>query len=143
MWDALGVLAMLDADGTYVPSYLPEILSYFPDYDQVNGARTSEQGTLPWLRRPAKWLIRRLAQYLMEQPIPDLNSGLRAFRRDVALQYINQLPAGFSCVTTITIASGFSAAIVFFRVATSSGAAESILLMTTTSAILRFVSPGW
>ena len=34
------LVAMLDADGTYVPSYLPQILSYFPDYDQVNGART-------------------------------------------------------------------------------------------------------
>ena len=35
-----------------------------------------------------------------QTPIPDLNSGLRAFRRDVALQYVSQLPAGFSCVTT-------------------------------------------
>ena len=36
-------------------------------------------------------------------PIPDLNSGLRAFRRDVALQYVHLLPAGFSCVSTITM----------------------------------------
>ncbi len=28
--------------------------------------------------------------------IPDLNSGFRAFRTDVALQYVSQLPAGFS-----------------------------------------------
>ena len=39
-----------------------------------------------------------------EVPIPDLNSGLRAFRRDVSLPYLRLLPAGFSCVTTITIA---------------------------------------
>ena len=34
----------------------------------------------------------------------DLNSGLRAFRRQVALPYLRLLPPGFSCVTTITIA---------------------------------------
>ena len=28
---------------------------------------------------------------------------MRAFRRDVALQYVRQLPAGLSCVTTITM----------------------------------------
>src|SRR3954470_17956135 len=44
------VVAMLDADGTYVAGDLPKLLSYFPDYDQVNGARTSEQGTLRALR---------------------------------------------------------------------------------------------
>ncbi len=60
---------------------------------------------------PAKWLIRRLAQFLAGTKIPDLNSGFRAFRTDVARQYLNQLPVGFSCVTTITmtfLAGGYS-----------------------------------
>ena len=60
---------------------------------------------------PAKWFIRKLASYLTETDIPDLNSGLRAFRRDVAMQYVHQLPAGFSCVTTLTmsfLANGYS-----------------------------------
>ena len=35
--------------------------------------------------------------------IPDLNSGLRAFRREVSLPYLGLLPPGFSCVTTITM----------------------------------------
>lgn len=52
---------------------------------------------------PAKWFIRKLASYLVETDIPDLNSGLRAFRRDVAMQYVHHLPAGFSCVTTLTM----------------------------------------
>ena len=49
--------------------------------------------------------------YLAQTDIPDLNSGLRAFRRDVADQYLHLLPAGFSCVTTITmtfLANGYS-----------------------------------
>src|SRR5262249_3164190 len=72
--------------------------------DQVVGARTSEQGTHKVLRVPAKWFIRKLAERLTNTQIPDLNSGLRAFRRAVALPYLRLLPPGFSCVTTITLA---------------------------------------
>jgi hypothetical protein len=80
-------------------------------YDQVVGARTSEQGTVKGLRVPAKWFIRKLAEFLSKTKIPDLNSGFRAFRTDVARQYIRQLPPGFSCVTTMTmtfLAGGYS-----------------------------------
>src|SRR5262245_28442733 len=41
---------------------------------------------------------------LTNASIPDLNSGLRAFRRQVSLPYLRLLPPGFSCVTTITLA---------------------------------------
>jgi glycosyltransferase involved in cell wall biosynthesis len=73
-------------------------------YDQVVGARTSEQGSVKLLRRPAKWFIRKLASYLSRTEIPDLNSGFRAFRREVVDQFLYLLPRGFSCVTTITMA---------------------------------------
>ena len=56
------------------------------------------------LRVPAKWFIRKIAERLTNQKIPDLNSGLRAFRREVSLPYLRLLPPGFSCVTTITLA---------------------------------------
>jgi hypothetical protein len=80
-------------------------------FDQVVGARTSEEGTHKLFRVPAKWLIRKLASYLVDEPIPDLNSGLRAFRRDVGAQFLHMLPPGFSCVTTLTmcfLANGYS-----------------------------------
>jgi hypothetical protein len=67
------------------------------------GARTSEQGTYKLLRVPAKWFIRKFAERLTGAKIPDLNSGLRAFRREVSLPYLRLLPPGFSCVTTITM----------------------------------------
>ena len=57
------------------------------------------------LRVPAKWFIRKVAERLTNSRIPDLNSGLRAFRREVSLPYLRLLPPGFSCVTTITIAT--------------------------------------
>lgn len=98
------VVVMLDADGTYPADAIPALLRHFPQYDQVNGARTSEQGTLPWLRKPAKWLIRQLACYLSGHAIPDLNTGLKAFKREAMLRWLWVVPDGFSCVTTMTLA---------------------------------------
>ena len=98
------VVVMLDADGSYPAAAIRELLRYFPAYDQVNGARTSEQGTLPWLRRPTKWFIRKLACYLTGHKIPDLNTGLKAFKREAMLPWLWVVPDGFSCVTTMTLA---------------------------------------
>ncbi len=100
-----------DVDMTYPNTEIPQFVKEMEGYDQVVGARTSEEGTMKALRVPAKWLIRKLASFLTKTKIPDLNSGLRAFRTDVARQYLNQLPPGFSCVTTITmtfLANGYS-----------------------------------
>ena len=47
---------------------------------------------------------RKIAERLSNSAIPDLDSGLRAFRRSVSLPYLRLLPPGFSCVTTITLA---------------------------------------
>jgi glycosyltransferase involved in cell wall biosynthesis len=98
------VVVMLDADGSYPASAIRELMQFFPAFDQVNGARTSEQGTLPWLRGPAKWLIRKLACYLTGHRIPDLNTGLKAFKREAMLPWLWVIPDGFSCVTTMTLA---------------------------------------
>jgi polyisoprenyl-phosphate glycosyltransferase len=101
------IVVWTDADMTYPNQRIPELvrmLAEDPDLDQVVGARTSEEGTHKLLRVPAKWFIRKLAERLTGEQIPDLNSGLRAFRREVARPYLRLLPPGFSCVTTITIA---------------------------------------
>jgi polyisoprenyl-phosphate glycosyltransferase len=98
------VVVWTDVDMTYPNDRIPELVEELDGFDQVVGARTSEEGTVKLLRRPAKWLIRRLAAYLTGTPIPDLNSGFRAFRREVGEQFLYLLPRGFSCVTTITMA---------------------------------------
>jgi polyisoprenyl-phosphate glycosyltransferase len=101
------IVVWTDADMTYPNERIPELVQLLEKdatIDQVVGARTSEQGTHKVLRIPAKWFIRKLAEQLTGSQIPDLNSGLRAFRREVALPYLRLLPPGFSCVTTITIA---------------------------------------
>jgi len=101
------IVVWTDADMTYPNERIPEFLQILEKnswVDQVVGARTSEEGTHKMLRVPAKWFIRKLAEWLTRSSIPDLNSGLRAFRRDVARPYLRLLPPGFSCVTTITLA---------------------------------------
>jgi glycosyltransferase involved in cell wall biosynthesis len=101
------IVVWTDADMTYPNDRIPElvdILDTDPTVDQVVGARTTEEGTHKFLRVPAKWFIRKTAERLAGQKIPDLNSGLRAFRKDVAEPYLKLLPPGFSCVTTITLA---------------------------------------
>jgi polyisoprenyl-phosphate glycosyltransferase len=101
------IVAWTDADMTYPNERIPELVQVLekdPMVDQVVGARTSEQGTYKFLRVPAKWVIRKFAERLSGSRIPDLNSGMRVFRREVALPYLRLLPPGFSCVTTITLA---------------------------------------
>jgi glycosyltransferase involved in cell wall biosynthesis len=96
-----------DADMTYPNERIPELVDFLvkdESYDQVVGARRTEEGTFKLVRVPAKWAIRRIASYLTNTKIPDLNSGLRAFRREASLPYLNLLPPGFSCVTTLTVA---------------------------------------
>jgi glycosyltransferase involved in cell wall biosynthesis len=98
------IIVMTDGDGTYPNQDMPRLLEHMKQCDMVIGARTKEEGTLKWLRTPAKGFIRRLAAYLTETNIPDLNSGMRAFKKDIALKYLNILPTTHSWVSTITIA---------------------------------------
>jgi glycosyltransferase involved in cell wall biosynthesis len=105
------VVVWTDVDMTYPNHEIPALVAELDGSDQVVGARKSEEGTVKLLRRPAKWFIRKLASYLTGVAIPDLNSGFRAFRRDVGRQFVYLLPAGFSCVTTLTmtfLSNGYS-----------------------------------
>jgi glycosyltransferase involved in cell wall biosynthesis len=100
------IVVWTDADMTYPNERIPELVGMLetdPTFDQVVGARTSEEGSHKLLRVPAKWVIRKVAERLVGMTIPDLNSGLRAFRREVSLPYLRLLPPGFSCVTTLTL----------------------------------------
>jgi glycosyltransferase involved in cell wall biosynthesis len=98
------VVVILDADGTYPCEMIPRLVDEIGAYDMVVGARTGEEVHVPLIRRPAKWALNRLADYLSGQDIPDLNSGLRAFKRDVAVRFFRLLPSGFSFTTSLTLA---------------------------------------
>ena len=100
------VVIITDADSTYPEDRIPDLLARIDDgADMAVGSRRGENVHIPLVRRPAKAALRKLASFLAGTDIPDLNSGLRAFRRDLVLKYRPILPDGFSFTTTITLAS--------------------------------------
>jgi glycosyltransferase involved in cell wall biosynthesis len=99
------VIVITDADGTYPASAIPALVAGCEIYEMVIGARVGANVAIPLVRRPAKWVLGKLASYLAGRPIPDLNSGLRAMRRDLVRQYEHLLPSGFSFTTTITLSA--------------------------------------
>jgi hypothetical protein len=74
------------------------------EYDMVVGARGGKNVNIPLIRRPAKWILNKLAEYITGTVIPDLNSGFRVFRKSTVKQYYNILPDKFSLTTTVTVA---------------------------------------
>ena len=103
---ATPVVVVLDADGTYAAEAVPALVAAVTDgADQAVGARVLPGARVPLVRRPAKWLIRLLASLLAGASIPDLNSGMRAFRRERVLPLLRLFPDGFSFTTTLTMAA--------------------------------------
>ena len=98
------LIVITDADGTYPAEHIPQLLERLERADMVVGARTGSKVRIPLVRKPAKMVLNWLANYLTNSRIPDLNSGLRAFRRGVVAQYFPILPDQFSWTTTITLA---------------------------------------
>jgi glycosyltransferase involved in cell wall biosynthesis len=98
------IIAITDADGTYPAKFLPQMVREIEHADMVVGSRTGSDVNIPISRMPAKWFLRIMANYVANSRIPDLNSGLRVFRRDVAMQYFAILSDQFSFTTTITLA---------------------------------------
>ena len=97
-------IVIMDADGTYPPDQIPSLIAQLESADMVVGARTGANVHIPWVRRPAKWVLGWLASRIAGRPIPDLNSGLRAFRRECVKQYFPVLSNRFSFTTTVTLA---------------------------------------
>jgi len=100
------IVVITDADGTYPEDRIVDLLAAVDDgADMAVGARTGADVHIPLIRKPAKAVLRWIAAYLASTPIPDLNSGMRAMRKDLVLRYKSVLPQGFSFTTTITLAS--------------------------------------
>ncbi len=100
------VVVWTDADLTYPNELIPALVDQLKkgNYSQIVGARLQEAGTVKLLRAPAKFILRKLASFLAKTDIPDLNSGLRAFYKKDAMNFIYLVPNGFSCVSTMTLA---------------------------------------
>lgn len=98
------IIVITDADGTYPADEIPNLVAKLETADMVVGARTGDEVHIPIMRRPAKMFLGWLAARIAGQPIADLNSGLRAFRRECLKQYFPILSNRFSFTTTGTLA---------------------------------------
>jgi glycosyltransferase involved in cell wall biosynthesis len=96
-------VAIIDADGTYPARYLPPMLKMCRAQDMVVGDRGAAMKNVPWIRKPAKWVLNTFASFLAERRLNDLNSGLRVFRKSELVPFIPLLPQKFSFTTTITL----------------------------------------
>ncbi len=97
-------VAIIDADGTYPADRLGELLQWTGEADMVVAARRPQGTARLDYRRPFRDLYRRYGSWLVGRDVPDLNSGFRVFRRDLAQAVAPLLPDGFSLTSTITIA---------------------------------------
>jgi glycosyltransferase involved in cell wall biosynthesis len=97
------ICLIMDSDGQHDPKYIPELIREMDENEMVVGAR-SKDSQFSLSRKPGKWLLSALANFLSDIRIPDLNSGLRAIRKERVREFMHIRPSGFSFSTTITLA---------------------------------------
>jgi glycosyltransferase involved in cell wall biosynthesis len=98
------LVVIIDADGTYPCDRIPDLVDAAAGADMVIGARTEGTRGQSLSRRFAKSILRAHCSWLVGERIPDMNSGLRVFRKSVAERFFKILPDGFSLTTTLTVA---------------------------------------
>jgi glycosyltransferase involved in cell wall biosynthesis len=98
-----GLVAIIDADGQHDPADLPNLLSALKEYDLAVGARQFRGSAGSFLRNLGNIILSKLASFLSEQRIPDLTSGFRAFKHDIASKYLHIYPNGYSFPSTSTL----------------------------------------
>ena len=97
-------ILIIDADGTYPADEINKLLPFADDFDMVIGARKGRhyRGTL--FKNLSRRIFYLLVKYVTGEKIPDVNSGLRVFKKDKITKFYDRLCNGFSFTTTITIA---------------------------------------
>jgi len=98
-------IAIIDCDGTYDPGDIPLLFKHMDSGDMIIGRRPPHYG----IRTVPKWILKAIASYAVSYAIPDLNSGIRIFKRDMAMKFMRLLPNGFSFTSTITMAALYHA----------------------------------
>jgi glycosyltransferase involved in cell wall biosynthesis len=99
------IIVINDADGTYPIEAIPELIAcYNKGYDMVVGARSGKHYRESLLKMPLRWVLRWIVEFTANRSIPDINSGLRVFRRSTVLEYFDHLCDTFSFTTSLTLA---------------------------------------
>ena len=96
------IVLFYDADNQFQPQDIERLADEMEHADAALGSRTADS-YVPLSRAGGKKLLAVLANYLARTKIPDLNCGLRAVKREILLDYLHLLPAGFSASSTTTL----------------------------------------
>ncbi len=96
-------VVMLDSDGQHDPSSLGQVIDMLDEFDMVIGERGADSHHVS-SRKKGKLIIRKVGEYLVDQKLPDYNSGFRGFNRDLIAPMLHIMPNGFSFSTTSTLA---------------------------------------
>lgn len=82
-------ILITDADGTYTPESISSVIKNRDQFDMVVGARIGKDVNIPFVRKIGKGIVNKFADYIAKEKIPDLNSGLRIFRKDIAIRFFD------------------------------------------------------
>lgn len=95
-------IVIMDGDGSYAAEDIPELIRWSETYDMVVGVRLHQESIF---KAPLRRFFRLLAEFTVGRSIPDVNSGLRVFRRERALTIMSMgISQGFSFTTSLTLA---------------------------------------
>ena len=99
------LIAIADADGTYPIDHLPRLMEQIDaGYDMAVGARTGKEYRESVVKMPLRLIMRALVEFTAGRRIPDINSGLRIFRRKTVMPFFSHLCDTFSFTTSMTLA---------------------------------------
>lgn len=98
-------IAITDADGTYPIDQIPVLYDEIEKgFDMAVGTRTGEEYRESAFKSPLRKILKFLVEFTAGRKIPDINSGLRIFRKSDAQNFQSQLCDTFSYTTSITLA---------------------------------------
>lgn len=94
------IIVWYDADGQHRPEDLMAVADKLieEDLDYVIGARTQDS-FVDKGRRMGKKLLSWFANKMAREPMADVNSGLRAFKREIILHHLGIMPDRFGAST--------------------------------------------
>jgi glycosyltransferase involved in cell wall biosynthesis len=98
-------IIITDADLTYPFDKIPEMLkAKEKGYDMVVGSRTGKYYKESFFKYTLRKILKLLVEFMADQEIKDINSGLRIFDKDTIDKYLPRLCDTFSFTTSQTLA---------------------------------------
>ncbi len=94
-------IGIIDADGTYPAEHFRRFCEFTNGNDMIVGKRNLSD--MPPIKRYPKKLLQAVAGFIAQMTIPDLNSGMRLFKKDIVMKYMKLFPKRFSFTTTLTM----------------------------------------